>query len=119
MKEWLSAVDRTLVYDTGPADWQDRLNGDLAVQVVMLGPCGNSAEQARVCEVVRNERPNLAVILYNDDAAAPFPVEHGATGFLRTIRFPVDRGILPELLTEAVAYANERNSTAARNPELF
>ncbi len=119
LKEWLGAVDRTLVYDAGPADWQDRLNSDVAVQVVMLGPCTGAAEQARLVEAMRQQRPNLPVILYNDDGSTSFPVANEAAGFLRTVRLPVDRGSLPELLTEAVAYANERNAAPARNPELF
>ncbi len=119
LKEWLNAGGRPRVHETGPGEWQQKLEADGTVHIVMLGPCTSAAEQARLYEAMRTHRPNLPVILYSDEASsAPFPPENTTTGFLRTIRLPVDRAILPEILTQADEYASERSATA-RNPELF
>ncbi len=120
LKEWLHAIGRSQVLGVAPGDWHQRLDAEGTVQVVLLGPCPDASQQLHIYQALHARAPNLPVILYgHKDAAASFPAEDNTSLFLRSVRLPIDRAALVEVLTEAVKFAHQRSASAGRNPELF
>lgn len=118
LKDLLETMGHGSVQFVAPGEWRDRLETDEAGSVVLIGPCPGAAEQIRLYEALRGQRPRLPVILYSS-AADPVRLDPARTdgSFVRTLDFPMQSAALSDALQQALHYAE--NGGARRDPELF
>jgi sigma-54 specific flagellar transcriptional regulator A len=107
------------IHKTHPDDWRHQLSDDTGIDVVLLGPCPSVEDQRRLFGTLREQRPDLPVVLYGDKGGliSAGPPDAGET-FVRTIELPLQQATLMAVLKQAFEFVEQR-AGSGRNPELF
>ena len=108
------------IHKTHPEDWDHQLDEDAGIDLVLLGPCPNAEDQIRLFGALREQRPDLPIILYNDkDRPISIDLAQARGSFARAIELPLQQAVLTETLKQAFEYVEQRAGSNGRNPELF
>ncbi len=126
LKAILEFIDHGPVQITAPGVWQESLAEPESIAAILLGNCGSDEIQLEVMGVLKENHPNIPVLLVGDgreEAQYPEAVRAAAFSYLET---PVKYRALTTLLQQAQTHrALLRDSEQPpalrpdRSPELF
>ena len=107
------------IHKTHPDDWRHQLGDDTGIDVVLLGPCPTAVEQLRLFDAMREQRPDLPIILYSDkDRPIAVDLTTIKDTFARAIELPLQQATLATALQAAFDHVAQHVGNG-RNPELF